>query len=275
MQHELKKWCDEAEKTNVLLGKEYFNMQVGLKYSEKKIGKLEKKNEKSAEEFLQKFKEPRLLYNACIGSVASSKTYKLNLQLHELRKTKIKSEKQKFNNKPVCWTTWRQFSTSASDKARKEVFDEFIKQVPRISPVIKEKFEVSAKIYDSYGTDPLQDYLEEHKISSEHLKNVLLQLREGLKDKFSEEFNYYTQKFLKREPKYYDDFYYMRNIVYHDLIKEFGKINGLDHCKKTMIQLGLNPQEIKIDDKDRPKKYPSPFASFIKIPTDIRVSYKM
>lgn len=275
MPPELKKWCDISEKNSVLLGKEYFNMQVGLKYSEKKIGLLEKKNEKMAEQFLKEFKEPRLLYNSCIGSVASSKTYKLGLQLHELRKTKIITNKYKFNNEKVCWTTWRQFSTEANDNARKDVFDEFVKLVPKISPVIKEKFDVSAKVYEKYGTNPLEDYLEEHKISSEHLKNVLLELREGFKNKFSEEFSYYTNKFLKREPRYYDDFYYMRNIVYHDLIKGFGDINGLEHCKKTMKQLGLNPSEIKIDDKDRPKKYPSPFASFIKIPTDIRVSYKM
>lgn len=275
MQPELKRWCDASEQNNVLLGNEYFNMQVGLKYSEKKIGELEKKNEKISVNFLKNFKEPKEVYNACIGTVAGSKTYKLMLQLHELRKTKIKSEKYKFSNQPVCWTNWRQFSATANDKSRKEVFDEFVRLTPEISQVIKKKFELSAKIYESYGTNPLKEYLEEHKISLEHLKKVLLELRDGLKDKFSEEFSHYSNKFLKREPRYYDDFYFIRNIVYHDLIDGFGKINGLEECKKVMRNLGLNPDKIKIDDKDRPKKYPSPFASFIKIPTDIRVSYKM
>ena len=41
-----------------------------------------------------------------------------------------------------------------------------------------------------------------------------------------------------------------------------------------MKQMGLNPSKIKIDKKDRPKKYASPFCMALKIPQDVRISFK-
>ncbi len=267
-------WTKKAEDNTSLLSHEYFNMQVGLDYSEEKIHELEKKSEELAVYFLKNWKKPEEVYSSCVGAISSARTVKELLKLHDLRKTEIKSSKHNFKGQPVNWGTWRQFVITAEDKARKEVFDEFIKLTLKISPLIKSRFEKSAEIFEEYHLDPLQDYLTEHKISLESLKEFLETLRDGVKKRYSEVFEDTTQKLLKRGPEYYDDLYFMRNIIYNDLAHKFKNVHPMNHVKKTFIKLNLDPSQIKIDDTDRHNKYPSPFCSMVKIPGDIRVSYK-
>ncbi|MBI4919196.1 hypothetical protein HY837_04645 [archaeon] len=267
-------WSKKAEDNNSLLSNEYFNMQVGLTYSEEKIHELEKKSEELAVYFLKNWKEPEEVYSSCVGAISSARTVKSLLKLHDLRKTEIISSKHKFKSQPVNWGTWRQFVVNAEDKARKEVFDEFIQLTTKISPLIKDRFEKSAEIFEEYNLDPLKDYLMEHKISLENLKEFLVDLRDGVKKRYLEVFSETTQKLLKREPKYYDDLYFMRNVIYNDLVNKFKNINPMNHVKKTFVKLNLDPSKIIVDEIDRPNKYPSPFCSMVRIPTDIRVSYK-
>jgi hypothetical protein len=89
---------------------------------------------------------------------------------------------------------------------------------------------------------------------------------------FLKQFKEYTTKILGRAPRYYDDFYYMRNIIFKDL--PHAKINPIKLIIRTLNKLKFSTKSIKLDDKDRPRKYASPFCSFVKIPTDVRVSYK-
>lgn len=267
----LKKWCEKAEKIDVILAKEYFKMEVGLPHNSKKMDLMEKLSAHHAKEFLKKFREPEELYFSTVESLVSEKTYKLYLQLNNLRKTKITSSKHKINNRPVCWNTWRQFAVNASDKSRKDVFDEFIKKVPIISPIIKEKFEVSKIIHGKYGLNPFSVYLKEHNISAKHLRDFVEKLGKEVKNEFVKEFKKYSFKICNREPRYYDDLYFMRNVIFNHL--EI-KVNPLVYIKKTMNKLGFSRKFISIDAVDRKNKYPSPFCSFIQIPKDIRVSYK-
>ena len=275
MEAELKKWCESSEKIRVESAREYFKLYVGLKYSKERIKKLESANLKHSLFFLKKFKEPQDLVEDCVGGVAGAKTYKLSLKLDELRRTKICSAKHKFKGKPVCWTSWRTFVVNAPDKARKEVYDEFVKKTPIISPIIRKSFDTCKKIYGEHGIEPLKDYLKEHKISSQHLKEVLVELREGVRKQYKKEFRSYTEKILGREPEYYDDFYYMRNIVFEDMTEGFKQVKPLAQVLKTLRGLSFDPNKIKVDDADRPNKEPSPFCLMAKVPTDIRVSYKM
>jgi len=274
MNQELKSWCEKAEELRVKLSDEYFRMQVGLKYSEKEIHKFEEESKKLVEEFLKNFNEPKQLYYSCVESLAGSKTYKLMLKLHELRKTKISTKKYSSGGKPLCWTSWRQWACTAEDKARKEVYDEFISKVPAISPAIKERFDTAKKIIAAYGTDPLKNYLYQHKMPLQKLKEVIEELRAAVKPVFEKKFSYYTKKAFGREPRYYDDFYVMRNVIYNDMIPHFKKVKPLVEVKKTMEKLGISTEGVKVDDVSRPNKYPSPFMEAIQVPNDIRVSFK-
>lgn len=269
MNPELKKWCERAEKLQVYGGKEYFKLHTGQKYSKEKIHAFEKESLKQCLEFLKKFKKPKELHSMCVGGVAGSKTYKLYLQLHDLRAKAICSKKYK-----ICWPNWRTFAVNAEDSARKEVFDEFIKKAPAIAPVIKKNFDESKKIYAQYGLEPLTEHLEDHKITLKTLKSTIIKLREGVKKSYWKEFNEYSQKILGREPRYYDDLYFMRNKVFEELVPGFKGVNPLAKVNKALREMGLNPSKIQIDRTPRPKKDSSPFCMWIKIPDNVWISYK-
>jgi len=270
----LKKWCDKDEKNSIGLRKEYFKFNIGLKYSKPKIKKLEKQSEKHSEFFLKHFQKPEVLKEACVGSIAGSRTYHLELKFHEQRAKDISTKRYKYAGKPVNWNTWRQFVVHASDKARKDVFDEFIRKTPKISPIIKKKFDICAKIYAQHGLNPLTDYLKDHKMTLKQLTRAMEQLRDGVKKPFKKQFKHYANKLFCKNPEYYDDFYFVRNALFNDMICGFRKIDPIQSIKRTMREMGLNPNKIQVDSKDRPKKYASPFCMAIHIPDNVWVSFK-
>lgn len=270
----LKKWCETDEKNSIELRKEYLNFNLGLKYDKQKIKKLEKESETHSLYFLKKFKKPELLYDACIGGVVGSNTYHLSLKLHEERAKKISTKKYKHKGQPVNWNNWRQFVVHAPDNTRKQVFDEFISKTTEIAPIIKEKFSTSKKIYQKYSTDPLTDYLKEHEMTLKQLEKAMIELRDGVKTQFKKQFKHYSNKLFDKEPEYYDDFYFVRNALFKDMACGFSRIDPIQSIKLTMKEMGLNPDKIQVDDKDRPKKYASPFCMAVQIPNNVWISYK-
>jgi hypothetical protein len=272
MDPQLQKWCDNAEELKVKLGDEYWKMNIGVPYDKKLIGSLEKENGEHAKVFLAKFKEPFSLLLDATDSVASSKTYDLYMELHDLRKTKIAAKKQTFNGKPVTWSTWRQFVSSAKDEQRKEVFDEFVKLTPIITPVIKKRFGIIVDVYKEHGLDPLDSYCRDHRMSLKTLKTTMTHLRDGVRHEFERQWKHYMQEHLGRDPEYYDDFYYMRNAVFAKL--KSAPIDPIQSVFTTAKELGFDPKKILLDKEDRPDKYASPFCSFVRIPSDVRISYK-
>ncbi len=267
-------WEKKAEQLNTSLADEYFKLEVGKKYSKQRIAHLEAQNNTHAQYFLEHFRTPRPLFIDCVNKVVKANTYKLTLQLHAARRTKICVKNILFNRVPVCWTNWRQFVVRAPDKKRKAVFDAFIKKTPVITPFIKKFFDAAKETYTLQGLDPLLVYCEEHKITVEQLKEILYSLGNAVKIPFQQTFEQLTQKFLGRKPEYYDDFYFMRNLAFEDMTQGFKSVNSEKYMRKLLHELGFKTDAITVDSEDRPKKYPSPFCSFVKIPTDIRVSYK-
>ena len=82
-----------------------------------------------SEIFVRSFSEPKILLLSSIENISESVTKPLELKLHDLRRTKIKSENFKFNGKQVNWNNWRQYNSNEKDhNKRKIVFDEFIKK---------------------------------------------------------------------------------------------------------------------------------------------------
>ena len=267
-------WEDTAEHLHVRLSDEYFKLEVGLQYSQKKISMLEKLNRQHSELFLKNFASPRRLYLDSVSAIAKEKTHRFLLKLHELRKEKICVRNIKFKDVPVCWTNWRQFAAQASDVNRKTVFDSFVKKTSAICGTISDFFEASRRIYAKYSLDPLAVYLEEHNMTVEQLRQTLSMLGTGVLPKFKAGFRKYSKKFLGRSPLYYDDFYFMRNVVFQDIADDF-KIDVKKKMFQSLSDLGFDPHKVTVDDTDRPQKFPSPFCSFVKIPEDVRVSYKM
>jgi len=83
--------------------------------------------------------------------VATSKTKKLELELHNARNTKIVSSRYNLYDSPVNWSTWRQFnSLEKNDSSRKDVFDEFLGKTKHISTIVEDRFSSIKQVYKEY-----------------------------------------------------------------------------------------------------------------------------
>ncbi len=270
---DLNTWCNNVEEIELKLGKEYFKMSVGLKYSKKKIGILEKINSNYSKVFLKNFKEPKEIYYDAVIGTASESLSKSFIKLNDLRRTKIVSKEFKFEGKPVNWNNWKQFASNSSDEDRKKIFDDFMEKSKYLAPVVNEISETYRQKYKKYNVEILEPYLYSNKVTYNRLKNIVNELGSSLKKESIKQYNYYSNEINGRDGKYFDDYYYLRNAVFNK-IKVSKKFDILQSFKRLIKVWGFNINNIHIDSRDRPNKYASPFCDPIGIPHDVRVSLK-
>jgi hypothetical protein len=280
----LKEWCEIDEILYSAETNEQYLQFAGYDYDKKNIENLSKMKFLISEIFVRSFSKPRILFLSSIENISESKTKTLELKLHDLRGTKIKSRYFKFNGKQVNWNNWRQFNSSENDnKKRKIVFDEFIKKTKYISPVINLRFKRIREIYSNFSDkinensrktfNPLDGYLISEKITFSELRVLVSELGQRARARFQSELNC-GSKLIGKDPEYYDDFYFFRNRIFSGIEKSFLKINPVTTVKKTLRSIGFDFSKIHFDTNDRPNKYPSPICFFVKVPSDIRVLYK-
>ena len=280
----LKEWCEMDEILYSAETNEQYLQYSGYDFDKKNIENLSKMKFLVSKIFVRSFSEPRILLLSSIENISESLTKPLELKLHDLRGTKIKSRYFKFNGKTVNWNNWRQFNSSENDnKKRKIVFDEFIKKTKHISPVIDLRFKRIREIYSNFSDKingkserrfgPLEGYLLSEKITFSELRALVSEMGERARISFLSEINCGSQ-LIGKDPEYFDDFYFFRNRIFRGVEKYFFKINPVAVVKRTLGSIGFDFSKIHFDTSDRPNKYPSPICFFVKIPGDIRVLYK-
>ena len=280
----LKEWCEIDEILYSAETNEQYLQFAGYDYDKKNIENLSKMKFLISEIFVRSFSKPRILFLSSIENISESKTKILELKLHDLRGTKIKSRYFKFNGKHVNWNNWRQFNSCENDNnKRKIVFDEFIKKTKYISPVINLRFKRIREIYSNFSDkinensrkkfNPLDGYLISEKITFSELRVLVSEMGQRARARFQSELNC-ASKLIGKDPEYYDDFYFFRNRIFSGIEKYFLKINPVTTVKKTLRSIGFDFSKIHFDTNDRPNKYPSPICFFVKVPSDIRVLYK-
>jgi len=273
----LSKWTTESEKLENAKNLLYFKQDVGLKYDKRKLASLEKQSSAQASLFVKKFgREPRLLFLMSVETIGRAKTYKDYLRLHETRTSKILSKRFNINGANVNWGSWRQFAASTDDSsARKEIFDDFLEKSSLLTPIIKSRFDTYAKTLEQYELTPLSSYLELERIDYDRLLTLVDRLGSGLKDSFRASLAKYSEEILRRDPEYYDDFYFFRSRIFRKYEKKFPtKHEPIVRIVKTMKEMGLNASKVKVDRVDRKGKSASAFCAAIKVPTDVRISYR-
>ncbi|MDW0247331.1 MAG: hypothetical protein QOB17_07930, partial [Nitrososphaeraceae archaeon] len=114
----LEKWCRIDETLYSAETNEQYLQFAGYDYDRKNIEYLAKMKVLISEIFVRTFSQPKTLLLSSIENISESKTKPLELKLHELRGTKVKSKDFKFNGKQVNWNNWRQFNSY--EKSRKD-----------------------------------------------------------------------------------------------------------------------------------------------------------
>ena len=187
----LKHWCDLDELIYVSGTDEQYKQYAGLSYNEKLIEHLAEIKISSSQIFIDFFSEPRELLLGSIEDIAYSKTKKLELELHNIRNSKIVSSRHTIKDSPVNWSSWRQFNSLEKDhKKRKDVFDKFISKTHYISPIIEHRFSLIKKVYKELGQDngldPISSYLEKENISYDQLIEFIKSMGQRAKKPFRE-----------------------------------------------------------------------------------------
>lgn len=277
----LDSWTKEAESLETAKNLLYFKQLVGLKFDKRKLASLEGMTRRHYTRYLRSFygreeDRPRGLFLMSVGAVGMAVTYKQLLKLHEARATKVVSREFKFGGAPVNWGSWRQFAAGSDDSAaRKKVFDDFVQKSSVLAPLIQRRFETYRALLAQFGADPLSAYLEHEGISYDRLTSMVQHLGELARLPFRDSLVRYSSEIVGRPAEYYDDYYFFRNRVFRSYAKKLPtREKPIEKVVKTMRRMGLDASKIKVDDADRKGKSASAFCSGIKIPTDVRISYR-
>jgi hypothetical protein len=276
----LDSWTKEAESLETAKNLLYFRQLVGLKFDERRLASLEARSKTHYTRYLRSHARdadaPRGLFLMSVSAVGNAVTYKQFLKLHQARATKVVSRAFKFGGVPVNWGSWRQFSASTDDSAaRKAVFDDFVEKSSILAPIIQRRFEDYRALLARFATDPLSTYLEQEAISYERLFSMVQHLGELARTPFRDSLYQYSEEILGRPSEYYDDFYFFRNRVFRRYAKKLPtKEKPIAKILKTMKRMGLDASKIAVDDANRKGKNASAFCSAIKVPSDVRISYR-
>ncbi|HVC26723.1 MAG TPA: hypothetical protein VND40_01040 [Nitrososphaerales archaeon] len=276
----LESWTMKAESLETAKNLLYFKQLVGLKLDKRRLASLESRTKAHYTRYLQSGGDekdaPRGLFLMSVGAVGMAVTYKQLLELYEARATKVVSREFKFGGAPVNWGSWRQFAASSDDSvARKKVFDDFIKKSSVLAPLIQRRFETYRELLAKFGTDPLSAYLEHEGISYDRLTSMIQHLGELARRPFRDSLGGYSSEIVGRRAAYYDDYYFFRNRVFRRYASRLPtKEKPILKIVRTMKTMGLDASRVAVDDADRKGKSASAFCSAIKIPTDVRISYR-
>jgi hypothetical protein len=274
-------WTREAESLETAKNLLYFKQLVGLGFDKGRLASLESRTKRHYTRYLRsngrKKEARRGLYLMSVSTVGMAATYKQLLKLHEARATKVVSREFKFGGAPVNWGSWRQFAASSDDSpARKKLFDDFIQKSSVLGPLVQRRFESYAALLAKFGTDPLSAYLEHERISYDRLASMVERLGELARAPFRDSLAGYSSEIIGRPAEYYDDYYFFKNRVFKGYAEKLPtkEKKPISTAVKTMKQMGLDASNIVVDDADRKGKNASAFCSGIKIPTDVRISYR-
>ncbi len=276
----LETWTRQAESLETAKNLLYFRQLVGLKMDEKRLALLERKAETHSMRFISAFRRgkarSRELFLMSLGTVGAAKTYRQLLKLHEARTSKLVSRKFRFKGSPVNWGSWRQFAASTDDSlARKSVFDVFIDKSRIVAPLVQTRFETYRGLLERFETNPLSLYLEQERTTYDRLIALCQNLGEASRGPFRESLDRYSKEILDRPAEYYDDYYFFRNRVFRRYAEKLPTNDKpIEKIVATMRKMGLDASKILVDDVDRKGKNASAFCSAIKVPTDVRISYR-
>jgi hypothetical protein len=256
---------------------QYFKQAVGLHADKKRLARLEKSSLGHSLVFVKSFgRQPEPLFLMSVNTIGYAKTFRFFLKLQETRISRLISKQHKVNGRPVNWGSWRQFAASTDDSAaRKEVFNDFLAKSKQLVAYIRARFDGYSKAVSKYDTDPLSIYLKLEAIDYGTLISFVDNLGSTLKPVFRESLERFSREILGREAEYYDDFYFFRARIFRKYAEEFPvKTDPVSQIVRTMKWMGLDARRIKVDDADRKGKSASAFCYAIKVPSDVRLSYR-
>ncbi len=268
----LQSWCVVDEALYVAYYHEYWKLHNGLDYNEKFMKSVAKQRAKHSRTFLEQEREPRRLFLKSLVDLSDAEKTSLVLKLEKAREEKIVTKKYSIDGTPVNWNNWRRFNVTAKrHKARKEVYDEFIKKTRLIAPLIRSLHGKSRRVHRRYGMDPLTTYLEDEGLTLTRLKDLVTVLGKSAKAAFLEDLYHYSKEILGGPAEYYDNLYYFRAKVFKALDPILKAFHPAEEPLKVLKAQGFDVSKLQIDAEERVRKFASAECIPVQIPNDVRL----
>jgi hypothetical protein len=100
---------------------EEYKQYAGLEYIEKLTENLAELKISSSQIFIDFFSKAREHLLGSIEDIADSKTKRLELELRNIRNTKIVSTRNLFKGSPVNWSNWWQFNSIEENHEKRKM----------------------------------------------------------------------------------------------------------------------------------------------------------
>ncbi|MCD6547372.1 MAG: hypothetical protein J7K22_02355 [Nanoarchaeota archaeon] len=236
---------------------QHFRICAGLSYNSNKLKFYEKQLAQLSKKKIKKVKDEHFKL-WLIGKIA-------NYAEHDLYMEQIK-ERAKLFFDDVTYANWRSWLSKSNSNDRKKVFDYFMKKSNKIKNIVKKRFSRISGVYKRYGYSVLDAYLLKENLQYKRLVKKISKIGEKNKSMFDR-----IWKFLNVEKEYWNEYYYLRSIVFKNVV--FTK-EPLCEIKKLFKGLGFDFSRIKVDDKDRKEKFCYAYCFWPNPPKDVRVLYK-
>ncbi|MDD5182361.1 MAG: hypothetical protein PHC66_04295 [Candidatus Nanoarchaeia archaeon] len=249
------------EKLCKLKAIEYYKMYAGLSYDESKIKSCSTAISKLSKSILDSREEvPERIKYWLIDNAASR-----DVEKYFMKQIKIRS---KFRCGNVDYASWRSWLPSSKPEERKKVFDYFVKESKKLSPLIQKWFNVYSDSYRRYDCDVLGSYFDTQKIKMNSLVRLLKTLgREGRHAFDSGE----IESVVGHPLKYYDEYYYLGSKLRLGVQL---KLDTLPSIKKIFSDMGFDFDKVRIDSANRKKKFGYGYCISPNPPEDVRVVYR-
>lgn len=273
---ELAALLQDWERHEEALGLESFRQHAGLPYDEGRMQQLAGLIEDAARRGLETTRRdalPPLLWSAMVSNAGASELTRLNNEVYRQRNEEVKVvvAGETVNLNSVRAFNRRHLSDAAT---RKEAFDALMTRASLLTPTLRERFGLSARLWKPYDLTPLDVYLIEEGLDLDTLTRAVDGSATRAKPAFLSEAETFSQEILGKPMEAFDDMYVFRHAVHAPVEDAFAEVDPVGSFAKVAKTLGFGMASITIDGEAREGKYASPVCFGVRIPGDVRVLYQ-
>lgn len=264
------------EETEAKLGLESYRQYAGLGHDEAHMEALSGALQELAGEGLRSLRRedlPPLLWQAMVSARAARETTRLQNETYRLRGQAVAVE---VDGERVDLNNVRRFNAKRlrEHDVRRRVFDGLVENARVLTPVLKERFSLTAAAWAPHGMTPLDAYCEEERLGRERLRAIVDGSARRARPEFQKAMEGFSQEILGKPFEYYDDMYVFRHSVFGPVDPAFAHVDFEAEFAKLGRFLGFAVDEVHVDGEPREGKFSSPVCFGVKIPGDVRVLYQ-
>lgn len=258
------------------LGLEWHNQYAGLGHDAAKMDALSADLAGLARDGLAALRRedlPPLLWQAMVTNRAARDFTRLQNETYRLRTEAVRVEAA---GERVDLNSVRRFNQAhlREHDLRRRVFEGLVEKAAVLTPVLQERFRLSAALWAPHGMNPIDAYCVEERLTKDRLRRAIDDAASAAKPEFLKAADELSHEILGKPFEAHDDMYVFRHSVFNPVDPAFAGIDFHATFRKLGLALGFDVDAVRIDGEPREGKFSSPVCFGVRIPGDVRVLYQ-